>query len=460
MALDFETLRGLQKQCLDSPIRSADYDAAAPLKEAKRLLELQNGKEAIDQLTVFIKKNTEKKAKTSQDDNNNDQPANAEKTSQDDNNNDQPAKAEKISHDNSDQPATATPAAESEGPLEGATAWDTVKEALKDAAPTAAEAEPESSSSTMALALAYLLRAEAHLKARYPIKARDDALESIKLRPNLMPAYGVLSDAEKEKDQLGPAEMALVLGLKFDAKNTKLAGKLREFRDQYDPKDLFPQLKNDLSAKTMRYKSIQGDAGTDILYDMPPIVQAVFEGSPAAFFLWQPSDLHLTHGPIKNPLIHFAVLGYQRIRPKPDVESYKHTIDFLLEKGVRLDTRDRMGYTVLFHTVGHIPTPELMLYLLQKGADPNVQSVLGTTALYDAAMAQNENAVDTLLTYGADPYIRYNMVQNGRKHMKGRISTKAHLIAWRVRGWYVMSWGFLYTKPIASIRPSVYLKAQ
>ena len=48
----------------------------------------------------------------------------------------------------------------------------------------------------------------------------------------------------------------------------------------------------------------------------------------------------------------------------------------------------------------------------------------------------------------------------GDAPVKGRIFTKAHLIAWRVRGWNVMSWGFLYTKLIASIRPSVYLKAQ
>jgi len=386
MALDFETLRGLQKGCLDDPIRSTDYEVSAQLKEAKRLLDLNHSKEAIDKLTNFIKSNTE--AKEAQDNNNNNDAAEANREENKDN----------------------------EGPLEGATAWTAVKEALKETAPTGAAKEAKhepsssSSSSTLTLALAYLLRAECHLKARYPIKARNDAMESIKLRPNLMPAYGVLSEAEKEKDQLGQAELALVLGLFFDAKNKKLTAQLQAFRDRYDPKDMFPQLKNDLSAKTKRYKDIQGDAGTDILYDQPPIVAAVFEGNlMVAEFLWEPSNIHITHGPIKNPLIHMTVLGFQRIRGGPDVEEYKKVIDFLLSKGVRLDARDQMGYTALFHTVGHIYTPELMLHLLRRGADPNVQSILGTTALYDAAMAQNETAVDTLLTHGADPYIKCNM---------------------------------------------------
>ena len=57
MSLEFETVRALQKQCLETPIRTPDYDAYAPLKEAKRLMNLSSSKDAINKLNEVIAKN-------------------------------------------------------------------------------------------------------------------------------------------------------------------------------------------------------------------------------------------------------------------------------------------------------------------------------------------------------------------------------------------------------------------
>jgi hypothetical protein len=110
----------------------------------------------------------------------------------------------------------------------------------------------------------------------------------------------------------------------------------------------------------------------------------------------------------KNPLIHLPILGRQRLMPTPPLQGYLEVIDFLFEQGVRLDHRDKVGYTALMYAAGQSPQPDLLLHLLQKGADPNVQSVYGTVALMDACMGQNLREIEILLKHGADPHVKDN----------------------------------------------------
>ena len=255
------------------------------------------------------------------------------------------------------------------------------------------------------LARAHLLRADA-LKKNHRYHARFEARKSIELCPNLMPGYALLSDIEKEDLIIGKAEVTLLLGLKFDAGNEDLTRKLHELRDEYDT-ELFPQLPNDDSIRTSRYKQRQQRAKMSIFGNSPPVVARLLAGEYQSLDeFWDPGMSHFQYGDTLYPVMHFPIIGYQsRRNSRKDVGDYKKVIDFVFERGARLDAKDQMGYTALFHAADSTSTLALLDHLLKKGADPNVQSVLGTTALYDAAMAQNERAVDTLLTYGANAKI-------------------------------------------------------
>jgi len=77
-------------------------------------------------------------------------------------------------------------------------------------------------------------------------------------------------------------------------------------------------------------------------------------------------------------------------------------LQFMLAKGVPIDTKDRDGNTALIDAA-RIGFAEGESQLLQVGASPNLANNLGETALIIATQAHDLGAVRTLLQYGADP---------------------------------------------------------
>ncbi|OMJ90968.1 hypothetical protein SteCoe_6534 [Stentor coeruleus] len=81
-------------------------------------------------------------------------------------------------------------------------------------------------------------------------------------------------------------------------------------------------------------------------------------------------------------------------------------IDALIEYPKGLDETDlKLGWTGLYRSVicGHINTTE---YLLQSGANPNIRTRMGDTALHQAAENRQLTIASLLLKYGADPNIQ------------------------------------------------------
>lgn len=79
----------------------------------------------------------------------------------------------------------------------------------------------------------------------------------------------------------------------------------------------------------------------------------------------------------------------------------------LLARGANIDRRYRLvkGYTNLMMAARQEWNPEGLQFLLDHGADVNVRSYNGRTALYIAAANGRDRHVEMLLGAGADPSI-------------------------------------------------------
>ena len=187
----------------------------------------------------------------------------------------------------------------------------------------------------------------------------------------------------------------LVLSPRVDPENVELKKRQSDVRKQ---DSVFHDVRGkDGSDQIIRDRMNQ--AGRDLHPpNIHPLVECIMTGNLHLLKAgWRPELRDFRHGDIENPLMHFPVLGAQRmnfVNPDPDLEkkflqAHKDTIDFLFDQGLRLDARDKCGYTALMHAAGHEPQPELLEHLLAKGADPNLKSVYGTVALCDANMNQN-----------------------------------------------------------------------
>ena len=81
-------------------------------------------------------------------------------------------------------------------------------------------------------------------------------------------------------------------------------------------------------------------------------------------------------------------------------------VAYLLEKDAELDAKDTNGRTALMYASSG-PFAETVEYLLEKGADANVQGTLeGFTPLMTAAAEGQAAVVRLLLVHGADPALR------------------------------------------------------
>jgi len=264
---------------------------------------------------------------------------------------------------------------------------------------------------------ALLLRSEIYSKMGNFVRSKDDAQRAILSKPNYADPYGALSLIESKRSQFGRSEVALRLGLFVDPKNDRLTGMLAAIRAK-DPVHQDVSHKRGTDRKVRRE---QNQAGYDLEGVLPDLISAIMDGNLDVLkMIWKPDLRDFRYGRIKNPLMHFPVLGAQRRCPvlantessreeaEQSADDYKSVVDFLFDQGVRLDARDVVGYTAVMHAAAHIPQPELLNHLLTKGADPNLRSCYGTVALMDATMNQNTTEIDILMRHGADPYIACN----------------------------------------------------
>lgn len=82
---------------------------------------------------------------------------------------------------------------------------------------------------------------------------------------------------------------------------------------------------------------------------------------------------------------------------------------WLIDHGANLDHQDRIGYTAL-HFAGQNKLVEIAQYLLEKGANPNLQDIHGNSPLWTAVFnsMDEKGVVNLLLRYGANVDIKNN----------------------------------------------------
>ena len=110
--------------------------------------------------------------------------------------------------------------------------------------------------------------------------------------------------------------------------------------------------------------------------------------------------IEVTDGEGRNALINAV------IENKPEL------IYWLIDNGTDINHQDKIGYSVL-HFAGQNILVELSKYLLEKGANPNIQDIHGNTALWTAIFntklpTDDQGVVKLLLKYGADANLTNN----------------------------------------------------
>lgn len=94
--------------------------------------------------------------------------------------------------------------------------------------------------------------------------------------------------------------------------------------------------------------------------------------------------------------------SHQILLGKPDVPIQLELVKFLVEHGADITETGRDGNTPLIAAcLSGFKDPSLVTYLLEKGADPNVKNVRGTTALHLAAEKGCLETVKELIKHGA-----------------------------------------------------------
>ena len=132
----------------------------------------------------------------------------------------------------------------------------------------------------------------------------------------------------------------------------------------------------------------------------------------AKYFIDNGANLEATSAPEKMTSLHCAC-------KKRNLDM----VEYLVEKGASVHTErggpiaflhDRKAYgTPLFYAVD---SPEIITFLISKGADPNVESVLNYTPLTFAATDGDIASVKALVQGGADPQKGYALNQAKHNH--------------------------------------------
>ena len=80
---------------------------------------------------------------------------------------------------------------------------------------------------------------------------------------------------------------------------------------------------------------------------------------------------------------------------------HRDVVEFLLEKGAKIDVQNHSGYTPLM-AAAQTSHNKIVRVLLDKGANPNLATKNGDTALIYASMFGSAETVSALLEKGAD----------------------------------------------------------
>ena len=89
------------------------------------------------------------------------------------------------------------------------------------------------------------------------------------------------------------------------------------------------------------------------------------------------------------------------------IENKLDFIKWLLDNGGNIDHQDRIGYSAL-HFAGQEKLVEVAKFILEKGANPNVQDIHGNTPLWTAIFNAKlptieQGVIKLMLKHGADP---------------------------------------------------------
>jgi len=261
--------------------------------------------------------------------------------------------------------------------------------------------------------MALVFRSDVFLEKKKYDLAKRDVEEAIILKPKVVEFYWKLSLVEKQRCQLGRAEVALLLGRNLDPGNQTIGRMLHNIR-KLDK--VLPDV-SDRAGTAQEIRKKQNDAGDDFPAGevafwlcQPPHVAAILAGDLAKInMLWKPDMVNMCYGRLNQPLIQFVVHGCQRFNEdmsptnSAKKEEYKAVVDFLYDRGCRLDARDEIGYTAITYACCVKSQPELLEHFLRKGADPLVKSVFGCTPLLNAVNSQSSTEAGLLMKFGADP---------------------------------------------------------
>jgi len=102
-----------------------------------------------------------------------------------------------------------------------------------------------------------------------------------------------------------------------------------------------------------------------------------------------PAQLDAVNSDGFTPVVLAAYYGNEKV------------LKYLVDNGVSLDKSTSYGTALMAATVKR--NKDIVLFLLKKGADPNIADGNGSTALLFATMFQMNDMAEMLLTYKADP---------------------------------------------------------
>ncbi|KAJ7675485.1 ankyrin repeat-containing domain protein [Mycena rosella] len=129
-------------------------------------------------------------------------------------------------------------------------------------------------------------------------------------------------------------------------------------------------------------------------------------------------DLMGTETPFKSGYATLVILGAQRIEEGPP-GSLRHleTLKYLFSKGLPPDVEDIVGFTALHHaTTSPVPKEELTRCLLEHGANVNHQSRYGEISLLGAMQLNLIPTIDILMENNADVDLADADGWTARKH--------------------------------------------
>ncbi|KAJ6491580.1 ankyrin [Mycena vulgaris] len=115
-------------------------------------------------------------------------------------------------------------------------------------------------------------------------------------------------------------------------------------------------------------------------------------------------DLMASETPFKTGYASLAILGAQRVEDGPP-GSLRHleTLTYLLSKGLPPDIEDVVGFTALHHaTTSPVPKEDLTRCLLEHGANVNHRNRYGEISLLGAMQLNLIPTIDILMEFGAD----------------------------------------------------------